>query len=212
MPPKRSAPSEPAKNFEVGDTKEGQNGKTYIVYEDKNGNKRWKTAPNQPEKNDEDAPDDQESGENENEEGGEEGEDEEGEEGEDEDDDDDDEDDDDEDDDDDDEDDDEDDDDEDEEGDEEDEEDEQQPRVERDYSVIFNFYKAPNDENRLFFDTYETTENRITNIINEIETGLFMLSDEKLRKNPEEISLPDKHKKIYMQNGKFFSGVEKTPF
>ena len=206
MPPKRSAPSEPAKNFEVGETQEGQNGKTYIVYEDKNGNKRWKTAPNQPEKNDEDAPDDQESGENEgegegedeDEDGDDEGED--GEEGDDEDDDDDNED-------------------EDgeegeegEEGEDEEDEEEDQPRVERDYSVIFNFYKAPNDENRLFFDTYETNENKIQHIINEIETGLFMLSDEKLRKNPEEISLPDKHKKIYMQNGKFFSGVEKTPF
>jgi len=202
MPPKRSAPSEPAKNFEIGETQEGQNGKTYIVYQDKNGNKRWKTSPNQPEKNDEDAPDDEESGENEGEGEGEEGEGEgegDGEEDDEGDDEEDDEDEDDE-------------DDEDEDADEEDEEDEQQPRVERDYSVIFNFYKAPNDENRLFFDTYETTENRITNIINEIETGLFMLSDEKLRKNPEEISLPDKHKKIYMQNGKFFSGVEKTPF
>lgn len=202
MPPKRSAPSEPAKNFEIGETQEGQNGKTYIVYQDKNGNKRWKTSPNQPEKNDEDAPDDEESGENEGEGEGEEGEGEgegDGEEDDEGDDEEDDEDEDDE-------------DDEDEDADEEDEEDEQQPRVERDYSVIFNFYKAPNDENRLFFDTYETTENRITNTINEIETGLFMLSDEKLRKNPEEISLPDKHKKIYMQNGKFFSGVEKTPF
>ena len=39
-----------------------------------------------------------------------------------------------------------------------------------------------------------------------------MLTDEKLRNNPEEISLPDKKKNIYMKDGKFFSGIEKTPF
>ena len=148
MPPKRSAPSEPAKNFEIGDTKEGLNGKLYIVFEDKNGNKRWKTAPNQPEKSNDVPPDDpenegednlDESGGDDNEDSGDDNEDEDYE-GDDEDDEEGDEDD-------------EEDDEEDyeEDDEEDDEEDEDEPRVERDYSIIFNFYKAPNDDNRLFF-------------------------------------------------------------